>query len=77
MYESMLKKGIPREKILMTVHIIRDTLIENQNNIELFDGIGKAINKLSRENKRDMHRGTIPREKKYWLFRGNYRVGRR
>ncbi len=51
MYESMIKKGMSREKILRVVYAMRDSMIKNQDRLKLFDGISEAIKELSVSNK--------------------------
>jgi len=51
MYESMIKKGMSRERILRIVYAMRDAMIKNQEKLKLFDGIAEAIKKLSTKNK--------------------------
>jgi len=51
MYDSMARKGMSREKILHIVYAMRDAIIKNQDNINLFDGVAEAIKELSVNNK--------------------------
>ncbi|MEF8847711.1 MAG: HAD family hydrolase [Candidatus Thermoplasmatota archaeon] len=51
MYENLFKKGLSKEKILKIVYFMRDGLIENQDKINLFEGMEKTIKDLAEENK--------------------------
>lgn len=50
MYESMYSMGMTKENILNIVYYMRDKLIENQNKLNLFNGMKKVLEKISKEN---------------------------
>jgi phosphoglycolate phosphatase len=50
MYESMFEIGMSKEQILRIVNFMKDRLIENQHNLELFPGIKETIENLSKNN---------------------------